>query len=31
MLESVDSSRNNLRKKSPETEALHLIPETHGA
>ncbi|MGD0795698.1 MAG: GspE/PulE family protein [Dehalococcoidales bacterium] len=28
MLESVESSRNNLRKKSPETEALHLIPET---
>ncbi len=27
MLESIDNSRNNLRKKSPETEALHLIPE----
>jgi general secretion pathway protein E len=28
MLESVEGSRNNLRKKSPETDALHLIPET---
>jgi general secretion pathway protein E len=28
MVESVEGSRNNLRKKSPETEALHLIPET---
>jgi general secretion pathway protein E len=28
MLESVDGSRNNLRKKPPEAEALNLIPET---
>ena len=28
MLESVNNSRNNLRRKSPETEALHLIPES---
>jgi general secretion pathway protein E len=28
MLESIDGSRNNLRKKTPETEALRLIPET---
>ncbi len=28
MLESIDGSRNNLRKKSPESDALQLIPET---
>ena len=28
MLESIDSSRSSLRRKSPETEALRLIPET---
>jgi general secretion pathway protein E len=28
MLESIDSSRSNLRKKPPETDALRLIPET---
>jgi general secretion pathway protein E len=28
MLESIDGSKNNLRKKTPETEALQLIPET---
>jgi general secretion pathway protein E len=28
MVESIEGSRNNLRKKSPETEALHLIQET---
>jgi len=28
MLESVDGFKNNLRRKSPEAEALQLIPET---
>jgi general secretion pathway protein E len=28
MLESIEGSRNSLRSKSPETEALNLIPES---
>jgi general secretion pathway protein E len=28
MVESVEGYRNTLRKKSPETDALHLIPES---